>query len=223
MEEKLAPEWKKVLAPEFVKPYLIDLLERLRRVPILPQKDILRAFKTTDLDKVKVVIIGQDPYSTPGCANGLAFAVHPEVHPKPPSLTNIFKEVERNTGRFLDYSQSSLLGWAEQGVLLLNTILTVEPGKPLSHAGWGWERFIEEALLALALRPQPLVVMLWGAQAARYEWIFEGHLILKATHPSPNSANMGPVGNRFVGCRHFEKANEYLAERGVTPIDWGKT
>ena len=223
----LSEKWQELLGPEMDKKYMIDLFDFLRNEKsYCPTKyDIFRAFTLGDFDNVRVVILGQDPYPTLGSANGLAFAVNDTVHVKPPALLNIFREVEMCTGQRVDRSKSNLIPWAVQGVLLLNTILTVTPGAPMSHRGKGWECFTDEAILALACRTEPLVFMLWGGLAAAKKPLLEGtpHLVLESTHPSPLSANKGPIDHRFVGCRHFAKANEWLVERGQHPISWNVT
>lgn len=207
---------------------MINLFARLRKLGVgnyFPRPHgIFRAFQIGDLDKVRVVILGQDPYHTPGYANGLAFAVNVGIIVKPPSLANIFKEVERSIQERIDRCESNLIGWAEQGVLLLNTVLTVEPGKPLSHAGLGWERFTDAAICALSAQERPIVFMLWGAEArAKAQMIDPRHLILEATHPSPNGCNSGPESSRFTGCRHFLKANEFFERRKENAIIWRRT
>jgi uracil-DNA glycosylase len=171
--------------------------------------------------EVRVVILGQDPYHGPGQAHGFAFSV-PAGMKVPPSLRNIRREVERDTGAAPP--PSDLRGWAGQGVLLLNTVLTVEEGEPASHAGQGWEGFTDTLIDALARSPEPRAFLLWGAHAqakrARIEAAGTRHLILCANHPSPLSASRPPIP--FLGCGHFSKTNQFLQERGATPIDWTK-
>lgn len=183
----------------------------------------LRALELTDLAEVRVVIIGQDPYHGPGQAEGLAFSVAPGV-PQPPSLKNIFKELAREfPHRSTDYRtrpDGSLLGWARQGVLLINTSLTVEDGLPASHSGRGWEVLTGEIVKAVAEQTEGVVFLLWGAHAqARGAWLDRRrHLVLEANHPSPLSAMRPPVP--FLGCDHFKRANAYLSARGQAVIDW---
>ena len=182
----------------------------------------LRALTLTPLKQVRVVILGQDPYHGPGQAEGLAFSVAPGVR-LPPSLRNIFKELQQSLGVSIPV-QGSLARWARQGVLLLNTCLTVEAGLPASHAGWGWEDLTDQLVAAAAKSPSPVVFMLWGAHAqTKKQWIEamggQGrHLILQANHPSPLSAMRPPVP--FLGCGHFAQANEFWMRLGVKPLEW---
>ena len=180
-----------------------------------PQDDILNALAFTAPADVRVVILGQDPYHGPGQANGLCFSVGDGV-PFPPSLVNIFKEVHDDTGAPVPAS-GNLDRWAEQGVLLLNAVLTVRAHEAASHAGHGWERFTDEVVKAIALRKQGVVYMLWGSYAQRKASVVDPqrNCILKAVHPSPLSAYRG-----FFGCRHFSRANEYLQSIGREPIRW---
>lgn len=218
---KLHPEWKAALSAEFDADYMSDLkdflLARSRAGAVIypPGKLIFAALDATPLSAVRVVILGQDPYHGPGQAHGLSFSVPPGT-PTPPSLVNIFKELKSDLG--LDMPTSgTLTSWAKQGVLLLNTVLTVEQGQPGAHQGRGWERFTDAVVTAVNEREEPAVFMLWGAQAQRK---VEGlalnrHLVLKAPHPSPLSAHRG-----FLGCQHFSKANQWLIQRGHSAIDW---
>jgi uracil-DNA glycosylase len=218
---KIEPEWKKLLLPEFEKRYMIELRRFLAAEMkagkiIYPEgKNIFNALNTTPLSKVKVVILGQDPYHGPGQAHGLCFSVQRGV-PPPPSLQNIFKELKADLG-FEPPSSGELTKWAEQGVLLLNTCLTVENGKPLSHQSRGWESFTDRVIQILNEQERPLVFFLWGSPAQRKEILITNpkHLILKSPHPSPLSAHRG-----FLGCKAFSKANQYLTETGQEPIDW---
>jgi uracil-DNA glycosylase len=179
----------------------------------------LRALELTPLDEVKVVILGQDPYHGPGQAHGLCFSVQPGVR-TPPSLVNIYKELESDLG-IKPARHGFLEHWARQGVLLLNSVLTVEMGRAASHQGKGWERFTDAVIAKVNARAEPVVFMLWGAyaqkKAAFVDSIDKGgrHLVLKAAHPSPLSAHNG-----FLGCRHFSKANAFLEQHGMKPIDW---
>lgn len=184
----------------------------------------LRAFNL-DFDDIRVVIVGTAPYPTSGLSTGLAFAVPNDVEFKPPALLNIMKEVEMSTSRFIDRTKSELVGWEEQGVFLLNTVLTVCPGHPIHHEGIGWEEFTALALNALAKRDKPLAVMLWGTAARKFAQAFRdgGHFVLEATHPSPQSASAGPAQFRFIGCRHFKQVNLWLRKRGESEIDWSQT
>lgn len=217
---KIEPSWREVLAPEFEKPYFDNLTRIVRddyhRGKVYPPASkIFAAFDASPFYDTKVVIIGQDPYHGPGQANGLAFSVNPGV-PFPPSLRNIFTEVASDTGSATPDS-GDLSGWARQGVLLLNTSLTVREGQPKSHAGLGWENLTDAAVRELALRREGLVFMLWGSDAIRKSNYInpEHHLILTSPHPSPLSAYRG-----FFGNHHFSKANEYLTARGLSPIIW---
>lgn len=223
---KLEPSWKKALADEFGKPYFKDLIEFVRTEylggTIYPKpKDMFRAFDMCPFDQVKVVILGQDPYHGPGQANGLCFAVNPDVD-LPPSLKNIFKEIESDLGGerkagFKTLDDGDLTRWAKQGVLLLNATLTVRARQPGSHQNKGWEEFTDAVIRALSDQRENLVFMLWGNYAKNKGAHIdrEKHLILQATHPSPFS-----VHNGFFGCKHFSKANEYLREHGLDEIDW---
>ena len=217
--------WLERLAPEFEKPYMRGLeaflaQELSAKKTVYPPFDFtFNAFCQTPFERVKVVIIGQDPYHGPGQAHGLCFSV-PKGIPAPPSLQNIFKELSHDLGLPIP-SHGCLLEWAHQGVLLLNATLTVRENEPRSHYGKGWEMFTDRAVQLLAARKDPLVFVLWGRSALE-KWqhlSVEGqkssHLILKAPHPSPLSAYAG-----FMGCRHFSKINAFLEETRQTPIDW---
>ena len=178
-----------------------------------------RALDLTPLDKVRVVILGQDPYHGAGQAHGLCFSVKPGV-PPPPSLVNIYKELASDLG-IAPARHGFLEHWAEQGVLLLNSVLTVEQGRAASHQGKGWERFTDAVIAQIAAKPEPVVFMLWGNYAQKKAGFVDSierggrHLVLKAPHPSPLSAYAG-----FFGCKHFSQANAFLQERGLPPIDW---
>ena len=220
MEVKIAQDWKEILAPEFEKPYFEELTQFVREEyathRIYPLgSNIFRAFDKCPFDKLKVVIIGQDPYHGPGQEHGLCFSVADGV-PFPPSLQNIFKEVHADTGAEIPFS-GNLDRWAEQGVLLLNAVLTVREHEAASHAGRGWETFTDAVVRAVAERKQGVVYMLWGSYAQRKGAIADParNLILKAVHPSPLSAYRG-----FLGCRHFSQANTYLESIGQEPIKW---
>ena len=220
MNVKIAEDWKALLADEFEKPYFAELVEFVREEygsrQIFPRgSNIFRAFDKCPVDKLKVVIIGQDPYHGEGQANGLCFSVNDGVQ-FPPSLRNIFQEVESDTGAPIPAS-GNLDRWAEQGVLLLNAVLTVREHEAASHAGRGWETFTDAVVRAVAERKQGVVYMLWGSYAQRKGAIADParNLILKAVHPSPLSAYRG-----FLGCRHFSQANTYLESIGQEPIKW---
>jgi len=216
---KLGNEWDELLAGEFEKDYYIELrrflISEYRSRVIYPSMyDIFNALKYTPYKKVKAVILGQDPYHGPGQAHGLCFSVTKGV-PKPPSLENIFKELNSDLG-ITPPSHGYLKDWADQGVMLLNTVLTVREGQANSHKGKGWEVFTDKVIEILNKREQPMVFLLWGANAkAKVPFITNtNHLVLTAAHPSPLSAYNG-----FFGCRHFSKANEFLGRYGE-PIDW---
>lgn len=220
MNVKIAEDWKVLLADEFEKPYFAELVEFVREEygsrQIFPRgSNIFRAFDKCPVDKLKVVIIGQDPYHGEGQANGLCFSVNDGVQ-FPPSLRNIFQEVESDTGAPIPAS-GNLDRWAEQGVLLLNAVLTVRAHEAASHAGRGWEQFTDAVVRAIAARREGVVYMLWGSYAQRKGAIADParNCILKAVHPSPLSAYRG-----FFGCRHFSRANAYLVARGQEPIVW---
>jgi len=185
------------------------------RIIFPPGELMFNAFQQTPFEAVRVVILGQDPYHGPGQAHGLSFSV-PEGVPSPPSLQNIFKELERDLGLARPAS-GTLLPWAKQGVLLLNAVLSVEQAKPGSHQNKGWEAFTDAAIARLSAEREGLVFMLWGAYAQAKGRIIDArrHCVLRAPHPSPLSAHRG-----FIGCGHFSTANRYLSARGGTPIDW---
>lgn len=211
--------WKTFLNDEFAKPYFRELAEFLHaeyeNKTIFPRKQLVFSAFTTDLNQVKVVILGQDPYHTPGAAEGLAFSV-PTTQPVPPSLQNIYKEIDSDIGRHANPS-GSLRNWQKQGVLLLNTVLTVEAHKPKSHAGKGWEVFTTEVIKYLNDTQPHLVFMLWGRDARNKASLIntEKHLVLEAPHPSPLSAHAG-----FFGCKHFSRCNDWLAKNNMEPITW---
>ena len=217
---RIAEDWKSVLKEEFTKPYFDELVEFVKAeyasTTVFPAgRNIFRAFDKCPLDRLKVVIIGQDPYHGEGQANGLCFSVSEGV-PFPPSLQNILKEVHDDTGAEMP-SSGELDRWAEQGVLLLNAVLTVRAHEAASHAGRGWEQFTDAVVKAIAERKQGVVYMLWGSYAQKKGSIADPskNLILKAVHPSPLSAYRG-----FFGCKHFSAANDYLISQGKQPIVW---
>lgn len=220
MDVKIASDWKEILSEEFEKPYFRELTDFVRQEyasrRIFPRgSNIFRAFDKCPFDKLKVVIIGQDPYHGEGQANGLCFSVADGV-PFPPSLQNIFQEVADDTGSPIPTS-GNLDRWAEQGVLLLNAVLTVRAHEAASHAGAGWERFTDAVVRTIAERKSHVVYMLWGSYAQRKGAIVDPtrNCILKSVHPSPLSVYRG-----FFGCRHFSQANEYLVRTGQEPIRW---
>lgn len=214
-------QWDEVLADEFQQPYYQKLRqflkEEYRTHTIYPgMHDIFNALKYTDYPAVKVVLLGQDPYHGAGQAHGLSFSVQKGIA-KPPSLRNIFKELQEDVG-VVPPSHGCLESWAKNGVLLLNTVLTVQEGKANSHKGKGWETLTDHIIQKLNERQQPIVFMLWGANAKSKQALLDNpnHLVLTATHPSPLAAKYGG----FFGCRHFSKANEFLQAHGVQPVDW---
>lgn len=212
--------WDDILKDEFDKQYYLELREFLikeyKSHLIYPDKyKIFEALKLTDYEDVKIVILGQDPYHGPNQAHGLAFSVSLGV-PIPPSLLNIYKELERDIN-FRIPNHGYLVDWSKQGVLLLNTALTVRAGMANSHRGKGWEVFTDQVIRHLSLREKPMVFLLWGKNAAEKEALIDTskHLVLKAPHPSPLSAHRG-----FLGCGHFSKANEFLTKNSIAPINW---
>ena len=218
---KLDPSWLEPLRSEFEQPYMAELkrflmAERERGKQIFPRaSEWFRALDLTPLDAVRVVILGQDPYHGAGQAHGLCFSVKDGVRP-PPSLVNIYKELESDLG-IAPRRHGFLEHWAKQGVLLLNSVLTVEMGLAASHRDRGWERFTDRIVEQVNAKPEPVVFMLWGSYAQKKAAMVDTsrHLVLKAAHPSPLSAHSG-----FFGCRHFSKANAFLESRGLPPIDW---
>jgi uracil-DNA glycosylase len=220
MEIKMEPSWKARLQPEFEKPYFENLIrfvkeEYATQTVYPPGSKIFNAFDACPFDNVKVVLLGQDPYHGPGQAHGLAFSVNEGVT-SPPSLVNIFKEIKNDLGKPVPKS-GNLMRWAEQGVLLLNATLTVRANTPGSHQKKGWEEFTDAAIKAVSDEKQNVVFMLWGAYAQKKGAIIDAgkHLVLKAAHPSPFAADKG-----FFGCKHFSKANAYLAEHSLPEIEW---
>lgn len=213
-------DWLPAMGAEFRKPYYKKLYEFVKQeyntTQIFPPSDdIFNAFHLTPLSEVKVVIIGQDPYHEPGQAHGLCFSVKPGVD-IPPSLVNIYKELQDDLGCYIP-NNGYLVKWAKQGVLLLNTVLTVRAHRANSHHGQGWEEFTDAAIRALNTQDRPIVFILWGkpAQAKKSMLNNPSHLILEAPHPSPLSAYRG-----FFGSRPFSRTNAFLREKGVEPIDW---
>ena len=221
MDIRIEESWKQLLTDEFNQPYFEELSDFVRKeyatYEVFPKANqIFRAFEECPFDQVKVVILGQDPYHTKGMAHGLCFSVDEEVIRLPPSLKNIYKELDNDLGISQRLS-GDLSHWAGQGVLLLNTVLTVRTGEADSHAGKGWEKFTDAVINILNERKKNLVYMLWGGKAEKKAISVdtENNLLLKAPHPSPFSAHRG-----FLGCGHFSKTNEYLQSKGLTPIKW---
>lgn len=216
----ISGSWEKALKGEFSKEYYKKLFIKVReeyqtRTIYPPADDIFNAFHFTPLEEVKVVILGQDPYHEPGQAHGLCFSVKPNVQ-IPPSLINIYKELEDDLGCYIP-NNGYLEKWARQGVLMLNTVLTVRAHQANSHKDIGWEQFTDAAIRVLAEQDRPMVFVLWGKPAQRKKEMIHNpkHLVLESAHPSPLSAYRG-----FFGSRPFSRINEYLKENGLTPIDW---
>ena len=221
MNVKIEESWKKMLAEEFDSIYFERLASFVRSAyskgtVYPPAKNIFEAFNRTPFGKVKVVILGQDPYHEPNQAHGLCFSVQDGVR-LPPSLVNIYKELETEYGTPFLNRNGDLSHWAEQGVLLLNATLTVEAGNAGSHQGKGWEMFTDAAIAKLSEQRENLVFMLWGGYARRKGAVIDRrkHLVLECAHPSPLSVYRG-----FFGCGHFRKADEYLAAHGIPPVNW---
>lgn len=218
---KVEESWKLVLKEEFNKPYFIQLVNHIKTEKeqgklIYPKgSNIFNAFNKTPLDKVKVVILGQDPYHGPNQAHGLSFSVQKCI-PFPPSLQNIFKELQRDTGTPYPL-HGDLSSWAQQGVFLLNASLTVRAAEPMSHSQIGWAFFTDAVIRTISKDCPKVVFMLWGKFAQEKQTLIDSskHLILKAPHPSPLSAHQG-----FVGCGHFSDCNHFLAKNGIDPINW---
>ncbi|MCR5023829.1 MAG: uracil-DNA glycosylase [Lachnospiraceae bacterium] len=219
----ISNDWLPVLQKEFGKPYYEELYKFIKeeyqtKKIFPPSGDIFNAFHFTPYSKVKVVILGQDPYHNDHQAHGLAFSVLPEIEKKdiPPSLVNIYKELRDDLGLYIP-DNGYLKKWADQGVMLLNTVLTVRAHEAFSHRMKGWEKFTDEVISELNKKDDPLVFMLWGRPAREKKAMLDNpkHLVLEAPHPSPLSASRG-----FFGCRHFSKCNDFLRENGMEPIDW---
>jgi len=225
---QIHPTWEPALQQEFGKDYMVELRAYLaarkkKRAVVFPHStQWFNAFSLTAFDAVKVVILGQDPYHGPGQAHGLSFSV-PEGIPVPPSLLNIYKEIDADLGEtngsvsLAAQRAGCLTGWASQGVFLLNSVLTVEQGQAAAHQGRGWETFTDSVIAQLSDKREGLVFLLWGSYAQKKGQIIEAkkHLVLKSPHPSPLSAHRG-----FLGCRHFSQTNNYLISNGQTAIDW---
>ena len=221
MDVKIEPSWKEVLKQEFTKPYFLQVTTHLKTeratgaVIYPPGSLIFNAFEQTPFDQLKVVILGQDPYHGPGQAHGLSFSVPDGVHP-PPSLVNIYKELNRDIGMPIP-STGNLTKWAKQGVLLLNAVLTVRANEPASHSKIGWMDFTDAVIRKISQEKKGVVFLLWG-RFAQEKLVFideTKHSVLKAAHPSPFSADKG-----FFGCKHFSRTNEILTKEGLDPIDW---
>ncbi len=221
MDVKIEPSWKELLKSEFNKPYFQQITlhlktEKAQYKTIYPPGGLIfNAFDKTPVDNIKAVILGQDPYHGQGQAHGLCFSV-PDGVAQPPSLINIFKELNTDIGMPIP-TYGNLTHWAKQGVFLLNASLTVRAGEPMSHAKIGWAEFTDTVIRKISDIKEHVVFLLWGkfAQEKRVLIDESKHLILKAAHPSPLSAHAG-----FFGCRHFSKANQYLVSKGIDPIDW---
>ena len=222
MDVKIHPSWKVILEKEFSKNYFIQLTSHLKTEKMLgktiypPGSLIFNAFNTTPFEKVSVVIIGQDPYHGEGQAHGLSFSVPTGIKP-PPSLINIFKEIENDLGINMSRAYGNLTKWAQQGVLLLNASLTVRAEEPNSHAKLGWSDFTDAVIQKISDEQENIVFLLWGKFAQEKAILIDQnrHYILKAAHPSPFSADKG-----FFGCKHFSMTNELLMKNGKAPIDW---
>ena len=214
--------WQDALGPQKEAEYFTRLMARIQsereagKEIYPPQQDVLNALKFTPLESVKVVILGQDPYHGPDQAHGLCFSVLPGVK-TPPSLVNIYKELATDIDGFVIPEHGTLTGWAEQGVLLLNTVLTVEQGKAHSHAKWGWETFTDAVIDAVNRHQQDVVFLLWGSHAQKKGQHIDTskHHVLSAPHPSPLSAHRG-----FLGCKHFSQTNQLLSSQNKSPINW---
>ncbi len=222
MKELLNNSWREVLSKEFNKDYFKNLDQKVniaykKNLCLPAYKDIFKAFNLCDFNQVKVVIIGQDPYPTPGHAHGLCFSVEKTVKPFPKSLINIFKEIETDLGIPLP-ENGNLERWAKQGVFLLNTILTVETGKTNSHKNFGWQTFTNAVIKIISEQKKDVVFLLWGGHAKQKVKLIDAskHKILLSGHPSPLSANRG----YWFGNKHFRKANDFLKSKNIKPINW---
>jgi uracil-DNA glycosylase len=222
MDVKIEASWKEVLKEEFTKPYFLEIVTFLKTEKALgktiypPGPLIFNAFNQTPFNKVKVVILGQDPYHGPGQAHGLSFSVPNGIKP-PPSLVNIYKEIHTDIGIAMPSEYGNLTKWAEQGVLLLNAVLTVRANEPASHSKIGWMDFTNAVISKISNEKESVVFLLWGKFAQDKQILIDEtkHFVLKAAHPSPFSADKG-----FFGCKHFSKTNALLVKQGLSPIDW---
>jgi uracil-DNA glycosylase len=220
LSDRLPEDWKKELRTALMSPWFLELErfveEERRSATVFPSdEDLFSAFRLTPYQDVKVLLLGQDPYHGPGQAHGLAFSVQPGV-PPPPSLVNIFKELESDL-KVPRPKDGSLIPWARQGVLLLNAVLTVRQGEPNSHAGHGWEDFTDEVIRAVSAKPEPVVFVLWGRYAQKKKKLIDArrHVVMEGAHPSPLSANNG-----FFGSRPFSHINAALQAKGRGLVDW---
>jgi uracil-DNA glycosylase len=222
MDIKIEASWKEALKHEFTKPYFLKIVTFLKtekaagKIIYPPGPLIFNAFNQTPFDKVELVILGQDPYHNPGQAHGLSFSVPDGIKP-PPSLVNIYKEIQSDIGVQMPFQYGNLTRWAEQGVLLLNAILTVRANEPASNAKIGWMNFTDAVIKKISDEKEGVVFLLWGKFAQDKQILIDEtkHFVLKAAHPSPFSADKG-----FFGCKHFSKANALLTKQGKSPIDW---
>jgi uracil-DNA glycosylase len=222
MQVKIEPSWAEVLKSEFTKPYFLQIVTFLKtekaagKIIFPPGALLFNAFNQTPFKKVKVVIIGQDPYHGQGQAHGLSFSVQNGIKP-PPSLVNIFKEIQADIGVAMPQHYGNLTRWAEQGVLLLNAALSVRANEPFSHAKFGWADFTDAVIKKISDEKKGVIFLLWGKFAQEKQNLIDEtkHHVLKAAHPSPFSADKG-----FFGCKHFSKTNELLIQANIDPIDW---
>ncbi|MBL0146623.1 MAG: uracil-DNA glycosylase [Chitinophagaceae bacterium] len=222
MDVKIEQSWKDALKHEFTKPYFLQIATFLKtekasgKIIYPPGPLIFNAFNQTPFSKVKVVIIGQDPYHGAGQAHGLSFSVQNGIKP-PPSLVNIFKEIHSDIGIAMPKEYGNLTSWAQQGILLLNAALTVRANEPFSHAKFGWADFTDAVIKKISDEKKGIVFLLWGKFAQDKQVLIDEtkHFVLKAAHPSPFSADKG-----FFGCKHFSKTNDLLVKQGLQPIDW---
>ena len=222
MDVQIEPSWKEVLKNEFTKPYFLEIATFLKieknagKIIYPPGPLIFNAFNQTPFNKVRVVIIGQDPYHNPGQAHGLSFSVPNGIKP-PPSLVNIYKEIQSDLGIPMPSGYGNLTSWAQQGVLLLNAMLTVRANEPASHSKIGWMNFTDTVISKISDEKKGVIFLLWGKFAQEKQLLIDEtkHFVLKAAHPSPFSADKG-----FFGCKHFSKTNELLTNQGLTPINW---
>ena len=222
MDVQIEPSWKEVLKNEFTKPYFLEIVTFLKieknagKIIYPPGPLIFNAFNQTPFNKLKVVIIGQDPYHNPGQAHGLSFSVPNGIKP-PPSLVNIYKEIQNDLGIPMPAGYGNLINWAQQGVLLLNAILTVRANEPASHSKIGWMNFTDTVISKISDEKKGVIFLLWGKFAQEKQLLIDEtkHFVLKAAHPSPFSADKG-----FFGCKHFSKTNELITDQDLTPINW---
>ncbi|MEI7472974.1 MAG: uracil-DNA glycosylase [Chitinophagaceae bacterium] len=222
MDVKIEASWKAVLKAEFSKPYFQQIVTFLKtekaagKIIYPPGTHIFNAFNQTPFSKLKVVILGQDPYHGPGQAHGLSFSVPNGIKP-PPSLVNVFKEIQKDIGVGMPAAYGNLTKWAEQGVLLLNAALTVRANEPFSHAKFGWSLFTDAVIKKISDEKEGIIFLLWGKFAQEKISLIDEtkHTVLKAAHPSPFSADKG-----FFGCKHFSISNQILVKQGKAPIDW---